>query len=134
MKRPTTTPTTSATRPTTMRVALFLFIIAGFEQWIRGCQERKFRYFSPSDLNGIRGALSCWDRGVVADGRAGADGGSDGGANHSGGIETAAMERGCSQDATQGGSGKGGVSGPAAGGDYDDGGLDRRTPADGQSG
>jgi hypothetical protein len=38
------------------------------------------------------------------------------------------------QDATQGGSGKGGVSGPAAGGDYDDGGLDRRTPGDGQSG
>jgi hypothetical protein len=29
-----------------MRVALFLFIIAGFEQWIHGCQARKFRYFS----------------------------------------------------------------------------------------
>ena len=34
----------------------------------------------------------------------------------------------------QGGSGKGGVSGPAAGGDCDDGGLDRRTPGDGLSG
>jgi len=50
-----------------MRVALFLFIIAGFEQWIHGCQERKFRYFSTSDLNGIRSALSLWDRDVVAD-------------------------------------------------------------------
>jgi hypothetical protein len=51
-----------------MRVALFLFIIAGFERWIDGCQARKFNYFSASDLNGIRSALSCWDRGVVADG------------------------------------------------------------------
>jgi hypothetical protein len=33
-----------------MRVALFLFIIAGFEQWIHACQERKFRYFSEFNL------------------------------------------------------------------------------------
>jgi hypothetical protein len=70
---------------------------------------------------GIAGANARADRGRALRGRAGADGGSDGG------IETAALERGCSQDATQGGFGKGGISGPAAGGDYDDGGLDRRS-------
>jgi hypothetical protein len=79
---------------------------------------------------GIAGANARDDRGRALRGRAGADGGT----NHSGGIETAAMERGYSQEATQGGSGKGGFSGPAAGGDYDDGGLNRRTPRDGQSG
>jgi len=43
------------------------------------------------------------------------------------------LEQGCSQVTTQGGSGKGGVCGPAADGDYDDGGLDRRELGDGQS-
>ena len=35
-----------------MRVALFLFIIARFEQWARGCQAHNFRYFSPAKLTG----------------------------------------------------------------------------------
>jgi hypothetical protein len=77
------------------------------------------------------GQMSGWGRNIT--GGTGGDGGSEGGAHHRGGIETAAVEGGRSAGPDQGGCGESGVGSAVAGGDDADGGLDRGAIGDGHA-
>ena len=61
------------------------------------------------------------------------DGGGAGGTNHRGGVEAGAVAKSRSQNSDQGGFSEVGFGGAPAGGDDDDGGVDRRASGDGHA-